>query len=341
VRLEILFRRWVRQSLASRGPRRGCRRSVSFSFARLGRSLMALRLMVLLLLPACYSPNFVDGKLICADGNACPSGFSCRLPENRCWKNGAVDAGSPPRDSDASSSDAPQCQVVAPRCNPQITAPSTCDPVCQGGCGCNQKCSAMFDGTFGCVPILGERRVMDSCTVTGPGTPTQTDSCAAGNICLRPTAGFLADFCFKLCGSDDNCPGVPCVSRQITTSTKSAKVCDLPTSDCNPIENDDGAACKAIDGNRPYCFLVPSTPTAMASPTTAIPRTVCDFAEGGKTSGECVSPRDCFEMFTCPPAPLVGHGSCHRVCDLATPSCAAPMTCQPWGPKYGYCLAPP
>jgi len=314
----------ARAPLTSKRPRPGYPRRRGFSFASIAPSLLAL-----VLLPACYNPTFADGKLLCADGGACPSGFSCRASDSHCWRDEGPDAGSP-RDADASRPDADQCPVVAiPNCKPQTTTSATCDPVCQTGCGCNQKCSAMLSGQIGCLPITGARKPMESCQPTAPGTAGQNDGCQPGSVCLTPGgAGEIRSFCFALCRDNLDCAGLPCNTRQIPNSSASVEVCDLPSSTCDPTQGE-GVAVGCADGDRPFCYLIADTMSSVS-------RTVCEYVPGaGGSNAVCSSSRDCYPRFACPPPPLRGAGLCHPVCD-ATHPCLLPSVCRPWG-AHSYC----
>src|SRR5216117_379114 len=154
----------------------------------------------------CYQPNISDGKLLCGPKDACPSGYSCM--EMHCWHDGTVlpppDGGEPvdmttmEMDSEVVDMTIPPVDMIVDTppmemacllptvagCTPAAGLP--CDPVCQSGCTCNQKCTGSSAGAATCLAILGPKQPGDPCTISGYGSPGQDDDCAPGSICLRP-----------------------------------------------------------------------------------------------------------------------------------------------------------
>ena len=276
----------------------------------------------------CYRPSVVDGKLMCGPAGACPDGFLCQ--SGICRLNGETgpsDAGDAPVES-------PACVQAVAGCVPSETV-GACDPVCQTGCGCHEKCSVSSAGVPACVPVLGSAPSATSCAFNGYGTPAQDDTCAPGSVCLRP--GGVGDdnpYCFSLCRSDADCPQSRCGPRAVApasaTGASQAMVCDVPVSDCNPFTN---AGCPM---ERPVCYLTTPDPSNGAS------RTVCEYSTGpGALNTPCGYSRDCFPRFACPrdeaAAGLPGVGACQVVCNASNPCDKG--TCQPYGNTYGYCVS--
>jgi hypothetical protein len=214
-------------------------------------------------------------------------------------------------------------------------SPSTgiCDPVCQtGDCDwCSQKCTYVFDGTSAqptCASSTGHGAFPNSCTRYSAATSKQSDDCAPGSICLRPTVGDSVSYCFQLCAAAADClGGLECGQRQLSSLGGSVGVCDPPYSPCGT----DGTCCDplALTGcpdNR-VCLLVSPDPGAQPQHS----RTVCEFGNGGQVDSQpCSASRDCMEKYTCV------NNMCRRVCNTASP-CPPGATCKPWGVEYGYC----
>lgn len=287
---------------------------------------------------ACYRPSVIDGKLQCGPANACPDGYGC--VNSHCWQGGvanpAPDGGSDDLSQTVDMSEPEvSCLQAVPGCIPSSTG--VCDPVCQTGCGCQEKCSFSSTGEVACVPALGQNAPSAPCNVDSYGAPGQTDDCAPGNVCLYPGGtGTTRRYCFALCSSDDNCPSSRCVTRPVAPPTTiggiapTATVCDTPFTPCNPIDN---TGC--TDPDRSFCYLAPPDPVTGAS------RTQCEYYPGAKAGHDtCDWSRDCAPRLTCPQKDSVwpGAGFCLLVCD-ATHPCTAGGTCKPYGSTYGYCVS--
>jgi hypothetical protein len=305
----------------------------------------------------CYSPNIKDGGLMCAADGSCPSGFTCVA--NRCVRpDSGLDLLAPPDAPGETSPDQPEvgdgatemaCVQPVAGCTP-LPSTTMCDPVCQTGCGCTQKCSVKHDATIACLPLMGPpRATWDTCDIASYGSDLQDDTCVPGDICLQPGgAGGAAHSCFQLCRTDKDCLALaptgadaaadgaapPCVSRPVGTAPSGfaapmARVCDVPYMDCDPVAS---SGCPMA---RPDCYLVSPDPVTKAD------RTICDFVEPdtGGNGRACSSSRDCFEKWTCPTGDVPGAGVCHPVCNIAASKCpAATNGCVPYGTSYGYCM---
>jgi hypothetical protein len=284
----------------------------------------------------CYKPSVVDGKLECGAASACPDDFSC--VSGHCWRGGMVSPDGGSEDTglpvDMSGPDL-VCGGPVPECTPSSTG--VCDPVCQTGCACPEKCSYSSKGELACVPLAPQNARTEPCDVFSYGAPEQSDNCIAGDVCLYPGGrGTTNGFCFALCSSDVNCPGSRCVTRPVApppdgTSTPPpvASVCDTPFEPCDPFTN---AGC--TDPDRPKCYL------ASPDPLTGASRTQCEYVAGSLTSPDtCTWSRDCVSRFACPEkgASWPRAGFCLPVCDPAHP-CPSGGTCKPYGSTYGYCV---
>jgi hypothetical protein len=297
-----------------------------------GRATWAV-LAILAVVPTvagCYRPSIVDGKLECGPANACPDGFSC--VSGHCWQGGIVsppDGGSEDTGLPVDMSETEvACVGAVPGCTPSSTG--VCDPVCQTGCQCLEKCSISSSGQAACIPVAGPKAPGDPCNVTSYGAPGQFDDCAPGAVCLYPGGtGSGFSYCFALCASDDTCPGSRCTPRPVApplvTGTPMAPVCDRPFEACNPFTN---AGC--ADGF--VCYLTLPDPASGAS------RTLCEYVPGsGRLTDTCQSSRECVAKFACPEGARPGAGFCLPVCDPTHP-CSSGGTCKPYGSTYGYCV---
>jgi hypothetical protein len=309
---------------------------------------------------ACYSPNIKNGGLTCAADGSCPSGFMCVA--SVCLRPDAgLDLLSPRDAPRETSSDRPEvgdgatemvCMQTVAGCTPQST--STCDPVCQTGCLCTQKCSVKHDETIACLSLQGEAKTWDTCQILMYDLPDQNDTCIAGDICLLPGgAGYSGEYCFQLCRNDQDCQALaptgadaaaagaapPCVPRPVGSMDSSkhipvANVCDVPYATCDPLAD------TGCPPNRPKCYLV------SPDPSTNDDRFVCDYEPGTGYNGfPCSASRDCVDKWTCPTGARRGANVCHPVCNpsaandpTAAPQCSVGQTCIPYGNTFGYCV---
>jgi len=209
--------------------------------------------------------------------------------------------------------------------------PGTCtEPASDPCASCNQKCS--YVGGVGgvtqaaCVMLSGTKALYEECGVFREGTKDQTDNCAAGSICLRPSGSEQVTFCFKLCRDSTQCPGygVACGTRPLFSGGPPTNVCDPPYAKFGDPEFCDPLAEKSCGDNR-FCFLVSPDDSSEHS------RSVCEFSEGdirddGRT---CKWARDCFPQYTCV------NSQCKPVCKSKT-TCDT-GSCVALGLEYGYC----
>ena len=259
----------------------------------------------------CYKPKIKDGGLKCnmdaGIAKACPEGFRCDFSDMMCWRmprDGGVD-----RDADmmeVPSEPPPICFDARPDCTP---APGLCDPFCQAGCGCQEKCSVNTIGDLTCNPPRASgfpRGLMQDCMdVVSPGTKMQTDNCAQGTVCLDEGGCFPR--CFQFCRTTTDCVNASC-TRAVGGVKSGQKVCDVPFVDgCVPLPGGLNMGCGPATGTM-ACYISSSSPT----------HTICDcpFSNVG-SNGACMRSRDCIKGLTCVDK---GDGSspiCLQVCRLA------------------------
>ena len=214
-------------------------------------------------------------------------------------------------------------------CTPVDGGP--CNPVCQtGNCDwCTQKCAYVYEPSIGreavaCVP-KGKGVFPQSCERLSAGSSVQSDDCAPGSICLEPTIGATATYCFTLCRTFLNCPNVECGIRPLSAVGGEVAVCDPSYDQCGP----DGTCCDPLrntgcDPDRTCLLVSPDSGTGRS-------RTVCEFAVGdGRDGASCVTARDCMFANTCV------DNRCWRVCSDDVP-CPNEGRCVAHGSEFGYC----
>jgi hypothetical protein len=304
----------------------------------------------------CYNPT-IKGTFLCnknysAGAGDCPEGYHCSA--GLCVKG---DAGidrivETPEVHAETSPDKPVLEV-GPETLPIDMTPDVacfapvagctgdsgkkCDPVCQTGCGCVEKCSANTMGTLTCnVPLASRPRALgESCDIASLSSAAQTDNCAPGLVCLNDACGSR---CYHFCKTDGDCPMSTCTRDTGTVpvppgTPTGIKVCDVQATTCNPINNGQPSGCGAdVQG----CYLL----------STGTDRTVCDCPfRAGAANTSCSLSRDCFPGLVCVDANGTGSAICRPVCSLpggtdagAASNCGG-GTCTPLkgSTKFGYC----
>jgi hypothetical protein len=304
-------------------------------------------LLVGLFVGGCYNPT-IKGTFKCnpeykAGQGDCPEGYHCSA--GLCVKGDAGIDLVPETKPEAHPETSPL--EVAPEVPPVDTMPDTgacyspvagctgdsgkkCDPVCQTGCGCHEKCSANGMGTLTCnMPLASRPRALgESCDISSLNAAAQTDNCAPGLVCLNDACGTR---CYHFCKTDADCPMSSCTRDTGTVPEPPGpptgiKVCDVQLTTCNPINNGQPSGCGAdVQG----CYLL----------TTGTDRTVCDcpFQAGG-TNSSCSISRDCFPGLVCVDVNGTGNALCRPVCGVGANNCMGGM-CTPLkgSTKFGYC----
>jgi hypothetical protein len=296
-----------------------------------------------LLLATCYNPQIVNGGLKCTANFECPSGFKCNQPDGLCYQEGMIPpiggtggSGTGGGGGDTGGSGnvctAPMGQygpftgcTAAPR-------DKGCDPVCQSGCACNERCKLEGGNT--------------NCRAEGPTFLQQYDACEPkddrcrpGTICLQESQDHAAcgSHCYRHCRTDGDCPNAKCtIEVQFGNSATTNKVCSPPMDACSPF----GQGMCSSGSMRPYptfgCYVMSST-------YPDIP--ICDCAGTTGIGMACTYEHECV-----PGAECVLLGSvrqCRRVCKVGLPvtvgvlmgGCPPMATCTafPGGSTFGYC----
>jgi hypothetical protein len=292
----------------------------------------------------CYnptiSPKFKCNKDYAPGAGDCPDGFFCSTSGTApgvCLKGPPKDAGAqmdvvhvdhPPGDP---SMEAPPPPVDTPPvcfqpvqgCTPGA---GTCDPVCQTGCGCQEKCLSNTTGTLICsVPFAGRPRALgEGCNKFAPGSATQTDDCMPGLVCMTDGCG---DRCYKYCKTDGDCVTSTCTRD----AGGGVKICDVPNVACNPITNNQMPDGCGTSSDSLACWLS----------TAGTDQTFCDCPGAfsiGRPNTTCTATRDCLPGLVCA---VTGAGpQCRQACSLTNNSadCQGGV-CTVIGnnKKFGYC----
>jgi hypothetical protein len=299
-----------------------------------------------LLLATCYNPQIVNGGLKCSPNFECPSGYKCNA-DGFCTQDGAslgtggvggATGGAGGTGGAVGGMGGNACTTPTGMYGPFPGCSSPprdkgCDPVCQSGCACNQRCK-LEGGNNVCraqdPPFLQQ---YDACE-------PKDDRCRPGTICLQESEDHPAcgSHCYRHCRADSDCPNAKCtIDVQFGSAATASKVCSPPMDACSPF----GAARCSAAANRPYptfgCYVMsssyPDIPICDCAGTTPIGMT-CMFEHECEPGGECV---------------LLGMARlCRRVCKVGAPA-ATPValggcplmmpTCTafPGGSQFGYC----
>jgi hypothetical protein len=313
------------------------------SSSRAVRAWTAALLLAGVAAAGCFKPNIKDGGFRCnkdaGPGKDCPEGFRCNA-DQFCVKNpgdGGVDKVDGPVDADGGGDAGPPpppCYDARPNCTP---GPGMCDPFCQTGCGCREKCSINTMENLTCEPVGPGPTppVYGNCVFQSAGSPNQTDNCVPGQVCVEDNC---AKHCYQFCRSDNDCTNAAC-DREVVDGGQ--KVCDVPYVDnCVPLPIGNTGC---TGGNTISCYLSSTHPD----------RTLCDCPAGaGGSDDPCKHSRDCVRGLACVDRPDGNPPRCLQVCDrTATTGSAAcnsnPNACHPYygnpmgtvaHPRYGYCF---
>jgi len=293
----------------------------------------------------CYRPAVVDGKLLCnldAGTKPCPDGFKCEMSTHTCKRNpsdAGPETGDVGTDADGmidapTDADGPMCFEPKMNCTPASTG--TCDPFCQTGCACREKCSVNTGGSLTCNPPRTQgfpRGLMQDCTIESGNSMLQTDNCGPGLVCIED--GCFPR-CYKFCKSDNDCTNAPC-NRDVGGGQK---VCDVPWVDtCTPLGSGSNTGCA---GTNMACYI---------SSAAAI-HTICDCPQNaGAANATCTRTRDCFPGLACVDRQPPASPTCLQVCRLnkngsdcpsMTMGACHPYTGippgQPANTQFGYCF---
>jgi hypothetical protein len=272
----------------------------------------------------CFNLKDVQsGGLKCAPDRSCPDGFSCNLLDKLCYRNGIGG----PSACTAAEAQAPFGPFAA--CTaPTSTSPGDlCDPVCQSGCPCNQRCQLLGDQ-------LGHYSF--ACETPPTGTPLDnfqpcdpnSDLCKPGLRCLPPppgSTGCVAQ-CYRYCRQNSDCPlNSLCALSIDIVGQNSIPICTPPEIACNPALQTAAPACSSsLTGSACYAF------------SKELPdQTMCDCA------GTIAAGADCTDLHSCMAGYECVSGKCQKVCLLQTGglACAVGQTCVSLNSstKFGTC----
>jgi hypothetical protein len=209
-----------------------------------------------------------------------------------------------------------------------------CDPYCQTGCGCKEKCSVTTAGALTCKALptgLQVRTLLQPCQIQNGGTVNQNDQCAPGLVCVEDACGSASGSgrCYQFCRNDGECTNAPCIDKG---AGGGFKVCDVPYDDCVPLAAGMNTGCI---GNALMCYLSTSDPS----------KTICDceFPPGLREMDVCTRSRECNPGLVCVDPNGQGTRLCTRVCRLTVPSDCSFGSCRVYmdngvaNTTYGYC----
>ncbi|HEY4187277.1 MAG TPA: hypothetical protein VGP07_19530 [Polyangia bacterium] len=256
----------------------------------------------------CYGPKIESGQLRCAlVTSACPDGFACA--GGLCVSNaGAGGAGG-----------SPMCEnAIQPLCAEQVSSP--CDPVCQTGCACGERCE-VSPGGLKCASVT-------SSIALGAVCDPDADACAPGLACLMEACGANLGRCYRLCRDDLNdltcgttgvC-GTPVLLPDGNPSGQ--RVCDLGSQPCDPYART-GCVDPALN-----CYVTGPNQATCDCPTTSGPP--------AKVGDACTTYNGCDVGLACLQFSAGGPRSCVKLCETAT-DCPG-SACLPFG-SVSYCMA--
>jgi hypothetical protein len=258
----------------------------------------------------CFNPKIESGNLHCAPpDNACPDGFICSggvcvTPADAAVSDlgaGGADGSASDVVDDGASGDKPAdaatcANPVAALCSPVAGPTGVCDPVCQTGCPCGERCTVSGAGAVCAAQVAGGTKT------AGVVCTPSTDDCAPGLACLREACGSNLGRCYRFCRDASMCgAGVACAT-QVNSSNDMALgqlACDLAEQTCDPIA---GTGCPDAALS---CFV------------TSAGHTICDCPGRGRREGDsCRGYDDC--------APGLGcvQSTCVRLC-RSTSDCSS------------------
>jgi hypothetical protein len=264
-------------------------------------SVVGLLVMAACLL-GCYQPNVTPGHLKCGPASKpCPDGFTC--VNDLCQGAGGAGGGA------GGAGGAPACaNAVGPLCA-STDSSTVCDPVCQTGCACGQRCLVEAAG-LGCATGAGQKLQGQVCQ---PGL----DDCAPGLACVQESCGTNLGRCRRMCRDATVCRGGAACTRPVLLANQmpsGQRACDLGDEPCDPY------AATGCPDPALHCYV------------TGPSQTSCDCPSGAAaTEGQpCSAYNDCAVGLAC--IQTGGASRCMRLCQSIT-DC---LTCTPFG-SVKYC----
>ncbi len=244
----------------------------------------------------CYSPNITSGGFLCSDAGACPEGFRCSSVDRKCYKG---DAGPEVR----MCTDAAPIQPV---CSDDPASGQACNPACQRGCMCSDRCT-VASGVATC-KVGGSKPAGASCD-------SSNDDCAPGLGCVKE-CGLETSRCLQFCRIDGDCPNS--LGCGLLPGGK-FPVCEAPPEPCDPVGSEAATSCPHPGLG---CYVSSGT-------------TLCD-CPGSVADGEvCTVFNSCAPGLQC--LTMAGASRCRQVCRGAS-DCLPPNTrCAQVAGGFGYC----
>ena len=295
---------------------------------------------------ACYNPDIKDGFLACnfkgTVDEQCPEGFVCNATTSKCVKSSGTGGttgtggGSGTGGVIGTGGAGQMCVGPLPTCKTPPGSTGTCDPTCQSGCACDQRC-ALSGAQVTCQPDnKGAKKVGDACG--GEGPQVLVDDCRAGSICLEEyDPAVCGKHCFRYCKDDSDCPGnAHCtVKLEVGNTDTGVKACENPPESCSPVFG--AGNCTRADRPSPQfgCYVMGG-----GYPDEA----VCDCAGTVKEDEPCQLERECTPGMVCIDPAGGSKSRCKRVCPLRADAtsltiCGATRVCTQFvnSPRWGFC----
>ncbi|MDX2021557.1 MAG: hypothetical protein SF187_15040 [Deltaproteobacteria bacterium] len=291
---------------------------------------------------ACYNPDIQDNFLVCnVGGKACPDDFVCSPATNKCVKStsgagGSLGTGGTIGTGGAGGTGgAPMCVGPLPACKASTAPGQTCDPACQSGCQCTQRCG-LVGAQAACIPdTKGTKALAQDCGGQGPNVIV--DDCQPGLTCLPEYEEVCGKHCFRYCKDDTDCSSGAHCSVPLTVGDKETgvRVCDNPPENCVPVFG--AGNCNRADRPSPAfgCYIMGGGYNDQA---------VCDCAGTLAEDALCQAERECKPGLVCIPPAAGEKPRCKRVCpqkmdEIAKTICGLTKACVPvnGSQRWGYC----
>ncbi len=286
---------------------------------------IALGLLPALAASACYTTSSVEsGGLLCSTAGTCPDGFACGT-DGRCWKNGTGSTANTCSVADAVAPYGPFAGCSAS----QPTGTSSCDPVCQNGCPCDQRCIfSSSDSGFVCE---GSTPSGSFISHLGACNGADVGQCAPGAVCIADQG--CPNLCYQTCRANGDCPSNSRCSKNVVyagdQALSGAYLCSPPVETCDP---SGAAACSSPADGFNCVFVAGLTGVGNTDAT------VCDCAAGHTEAvgADCSVAPD-----NCQPGSVCMSGKCHTICSrsASAAACSNGGTCNTLysSSRYGYC----
>ena len=285
--------------------------------------LLAVRVLLLgslLASAGCFRPKNLANGYSCPEGGPCPDGLVCsKASPHICvssddagvggkgGKGGGGTGGKGGMGGVDAGPDRP-CTGAIASCQP--TDAGLCDPVCNTGCGCLEKCSVNAAGELTCNgPTAGSPGLLGACAQTNFGSK-QTDNCAPGQVCAAPRGNQCLSRCYQFCRANSDCTNGASCSIDAGGGNS---LCDVPPVPCDPVLH--AAMFSQYSGctgnNFIGCYLSSDTLN-----------TVCDCQDSpppnssGAKGDSCTRSRDCFAGLVCYDPTGHDNKKCWKVCRL-------------------------